>query len=210
MMPLAQQLLKMKSNHHKFIYLLILCFSLSAYSQQDKKETVFITKNDSVTTPPKEEFLYRQLALSVPIIGNRYYDPDLDDDGTQWYDVVMPDGVSAHLGYGLHYHSWVTLALNAGIDYTGRHKLVNAPVYASLMLNPHFGDDHSLILQGGYGYSFAIGRGSLSGTYQKYRLGIGFDDSYALFIEVNVNQFPLHGDPYAAYFNVGIMAFEFL
>jgi hypothetical protein len=195
----------------KILCCILLCFACAAASAQSKNsKTVYITRIDPEDKTPAEQIWFRHLSLSIPLRANPYRDFEYDTDGTQLGNLLIPNGISAHLGYGIHYRSKIGLSLNTGIDYTGYLRLVNVPVYGSLMLNPHISDESSIIIQGGYGYSFALGRGSLSGTYQKYRLGLGFDDSIVIYLEVNASNFSVHGYNTAANFCVGFMALDFL
>lgn len=197
--------------HLKIFFCLLFCLCCASLSAQSKKnKTVYITRIDPEEKTTANQIWFRHISLSVPLRANPYEDSEYNTDGTQLDDLFIPDGISAHLGYGIHYKSRVGFSLNTGIDYTNYLRLVNVPVYGSLMLNPHITDESSIIIQGGYGYSFALGRGSLSGTYQKYRLGLGFDDSIVIYLEVNASNFSVHGYNTAANFCIGLIALDFL
>lgn len=104
------------------------------------------------------------------------------------------DGLGAKFGYGFHYDKWIGLSGHTGIDYRIRQKLVSVPVYGLITLSPRLTDELGLLFQFGYGKSFAIGRGDLMGTYQKYRVGILIDDGISLFLDASLNGFKLKNE----------------
>ena len=54
-------------------------------------------------------------------------------------------------------------------------------------------DDKSILLQAGLGHSFAIGRGNLSGTYQKYRLGLVLGELLIIHADVSLFGYKVEG-----------------
>jgi hypothetical protein len=107
-----------------------------------------------------------------------------------------------------HLKKWVALSANTGVDWRIKQKLVSVPVYAALTLNPHFNKETSVMLQAGLGHAFAIGRGDLSGTYQKYRAGIFFND-ILIFADASMFGFPLEDTPEMGSFTLGISLLNF-
>lgn len=192
-----------------FSFLLAL-FVLQANGQNKNNTTVFITKPDTGERTFSSKYLFRQAAISFPIRRNPYRNDRTDDNRTQIYDVFLPDGISAHFGYGLHNKHWIGLCVNTGIDFVGQQKLVTIPLYGSLLLNPQIWDEHSILFQYGLGHTFAIGRGSLSGTYQKYRLGIVFKNELSLYIEINRYGFPIKDYKEAGNFSIGFSILDFM
>lgn len=178
--------------------------SICLHAQDKKPETIFKVTNEDVK-PDGEKHYFGQFSLSVPIRSNPYRDEYYsytDDNGNgaldagernySALDYVWPDGLSIHYGMGLHYKKWVGISANAGIDWLATGKLVTTPVYAALFFSPQFWDTTNLYLQAGYGYTFALGRGNLGGTYEKYRAGLNFDNDLVLYLEVNRYGFPLY------------------
>jgi hypothetical protein len=60
--------------------------------------------------------------------------------------------------------------------------LVCVPVYANFRLSPKVGKETRIYAQLGYGKSFAIGRGNLSGLYRKMSVGIENADGISIFV----------------------------
>jgi hypothetical protein len=69
---------------------------------------------------------------------------------------------------------------------------VTAPIFAEARLSPRVGDEVRLYFTGGFGHAFGIGRGNLSGNFQKYSIGLGNDEGSFFFIELSIYDFPLH------------------
>ncbi|AWH84076.1 hypothetical protein HYN59_02645 [Flavobacterium album] len=189
----------MAYNFKTVVSCLLFLTSFYCNAQDDeKKETVFITQSDP-GDKAVPEFYFGQLSLSTPLRGNPYRDEiraDYAARGEEYkptvLDYVLPNGLSAHIGFGVHYKSWIGFSTNTGIDWIATEKIVAAPVYGSIFFTPQIWEETNLYLQGGYGYSFALGRGDLSGAYQKYRLGLIFDNTGSIFLDVSMSNFPLH------------------
>jgi len=181
------------------------------YSQDDPKpETVFVTKPYE-GKPVKPFPLFGQLSISIPVRATpERSESDTYDDTNTVFDYILPDGLSAHFGYGIHHNNWVGLSADVGIDYIISEKLVTAPIYGSLFFSPKIWENTNIYLQAGYGKAFALGRGDLSGTYQKYRFGLIFDEHITLYIEGNYYGFPLHEMKEAGSINFGVSFFNFL
>lgn len=172
-----------------FLFTVILLTSFSCFSQNKKKpETVFITSSEPREKNKEKEgrgFMpFTQLSINMAVRGN----PEGGDgDGElELSDFVIPDGLEGHFGYGYLYNSWLGLSANTGIDTSISDKIVAVPIYAMLTLTVNAFDDSSIIVQAGLGHSFAIGRGDLSGTYQKYRLGLVVGEFRIIHLDVSL------------------------
>jgi hypothetical protein len=198
----------------KVLYIIIVTAASAGYSQT-KPETVFITVSDP-DEKPAPEYFFSQLAVSIPLRGNP---SNGQDDGYPYnggekpdetvFDYVLPDGLSAHMGYGVHFRSWVAISANAGIDWIASEKLVTAPVYMSLLFNPQIWEEYNVYLQAGYGKAFALGRGDLAGDYMKFRIGLVRDNEGSLFLDLSGYDFPLHGNVAVPVFSIGFSGFYF-
>lgn len=204
-MPFPHRILKMKS--------LLKIFALWAFipspcfAQDDKPETVFVSTPYN-GKPSMQLPWFGQLSVTIPVRATP--ERSSTNDTNSVFDYVLPDGLSANYGVGLHFNSWAGISGNAGIDWIGSEKLVVAPVYGSVMLNPTIYKEYSLLMQFGYGYSFALGRGDLNGTFQKYRIGLGVEDYLSLYVELNQYGFPLHDMDPAGSIGIGLCVFDFL
>jgi hypothetical protein len=191
---------------HKLFFILLLTGSC-AYAQTGT--TVFVTGEAKEVKKEKTPFFgeaaaFSTFSISIPIRGN---DSDSgDDEDRSWF---LPDGITAHGGFGVHATETFALSANAGIDGIISEKLVAAPVYASLLINPSVSDGASLYFQGGVGYAFALGRGDLSGVYQKYRIGFTNDEDKGVFIEVNSYGFGVYNNTNIYSINLGVSFFNF-
>ncbi|WP_294823848.1 hypothetical protein [uncultured Flavobacterium sp.] len=186
------------------------CLCCFGQVDDEKKETVFITYSEP-GDKPAAEFIFGQLSVSVPIRANPYTDEIREyyaQTGTEYkpsvLDYVIPNGVSANIGFGVHYKSWVGISANTGIDWLATEKLVYAPVYGSILFTPQLWDETNIYMQAGYGWSYAIGRGNLSGFYQKYRLGLLFDNTSSVFLDFSTSDFPIYEYKYAGSFSIGV------
>jgi hypothetical protein len=138
--------------------------------------------NSQVLEPTRIKPVFFQFDLSLPFVvnqdrGNNTLDSNKNND---WF---VPDGLGAKFGYGLQKDKWLGLSLHTGLDWNISEKLVAVPVYGNLRLSPYIGNDVRLVFQGGLGRGFALGRGSLSGLYQKFSIGLESDEDLNIFIE---------------------------
>ena len=144
---------------------------------------------------------YTQFEIAFPFIGNENrYDPV---SGTYDQPRIVIDGIGAKFGVGLHYNKWLGIAVHSGIDYKISAKLVAVPIYANLRIAPNFGNDSRLIVQAGYGFGTAIGRGNLSGEYAKCSLGFG-DSDRQIYVEYAKYGFSLDSPSDIYSFSLGI------
>jgi hypothetical protein len=196
---------------------LLLITSISCFSQDDteKKETVFVTYSEP-GDKPAPEFIFGQLSVSVPIRANpysdelrEYYAERGEDYSPSVLDYVIPNGLSANIGFGVHYKSWIGISANTGIDWLATEKLVYAPVYGSILFTPQLWEETNIYMQAGYGWSYAIGRGNLSGFYQKYRLGLIFDNTGSVFLDFSASDFPIYEYKYAGSISLGVAITNF-
>lgn len=133
---------------------------------------------------------YKQFDFAIALRGNQ--DNENDNSGTDENYWFLPDGVSGKIGFGFHQNRWLALGIHTGIDWQASEKLVAVPVFANVRVSPRIGENTRIYLQAGYGKSFAIGRGNLSGDYKKISLGIESADGVSLFIELAQHGFTLH------------------
>lgn len=124
-----------------------------------------------------------------------------DEDAPDWF---IPNGLNLAAGYGYQLKRLLCISINSGIDWRYDEKLWSVPVYGLVTLNTHPKKNTSLTLQAGLGYNFAIGRGNLNGTYQKYRLGISnFNKKFMIFTEVTRLGFAFSSDRQLSSFSIG-------
>ncbi|WP_338409563.1 hypothetical protein [uncultured Flavobacterium sp.] len=150
---------------------------------------------------------FTQFELTVPLKGNDTYG-EIDPNGNRSNYIIVPDGISTKFGFGIHFEKWIGLSLHSGIDWKITPKLVSTPVYAQITLNPLLGYDTRLLIQAGYGHSFAIGRGNLNGKYYKARLGVTTEDDLGIFIDVSSYGFAVKGTEMGS-FSLGFCIFVF-
>ncbi|TRW22322.1 hypothetical protein FMM05_17605 [Flavobacterium zepuense] len=203
---------------------LLLFFALASHAQITRDETVFITKGiPEGEKPPKEKPFFGQFSISIPLRANPYREDNIayvDDDqnGVNDYeedkysalDYILPDGLAVNAGYGVHLKKWLGVSANTGVEYSGTNKLVIAPVFGSVLFTPQLWEETNICLQYGYGYAFALGRGDLGGTYQKYRIGAIKDNEVSLYVEANLYAFPLHEYDRVGTICIGLAFFDFL
>ena len=149
----------------------IFCFSIG-FSQEKKV---------------KKHTDYIQFEVSFPLKGNNNRNEFLADgtknNNKNWF---LPDGLSSKIGYGFHKNKWVSIGIHSGLDWIASSKIVIAPVFGNLKISPKLSktNDNRLFLNAGYGKSFVIGRGGISGDYQKLGLGFQNNDDFSFFIEI--------------------------
>ncbi|MXN92120.1 hypothetical protein GR160_12875 [Flavobacterium sp. Sd200] len=186
---------------------LCLILLLSGLKASCQDTTVFITKDEE---PEKqkgsgffEEFgKFSMFTLSLPLRVNPEHGQNDNNSGnSNWF---LPDGLSAHGGFGTHVAESFIFSTNTGIDWHIATKLVSVPVYGSIVLTPSLSDKTSLLLQAGLGYTFAIGRGDVSGLYQKYRIGLTSENAAGIFAEVNFYGYAWKDAPQMGSINLGI------
>lgn len=176
----------------KIFFFLFTFLSITTFSQTqkdtitDKKSHLESYKEQEKSKPLSDNGQFFIFDISVPFRGNETYG-EIDENGNRSDYWFLPDGIGAKFGYGIHFSEWIGLSLNTGFDVVAQQKLFSVPVYASIVLTPRINDDVSLLFQYGFGKSFAIGRGNLSGFYNKFRVGVG--DEIIIFADVSLNGF---------------------
>ena len=150
------------------ISILTLLISLAGFSQETIQSLPFGN--------------FTQFELSVPLQGNKDRGEVYPDGRTNdsWF---LPDGVNANFGYGYHYKKWLGLSANSGIAMKLSEKLIMTPVFANLRIMPKIGEETRIGIDLGFGQTFALGRGDLSGTFKRIKLNLEADE-LQLFIEV--------------------------
>lgn len=129
----------------------------------------------------RKKLTFAQFDISLAFQPNEQFDqPTLNGEPRQ--SRFVPVGIASSIGYGIHYKQWLGLSANSGLIFIGNEKLVAVPAYLNLRLSPKISEDSRITLQYGLGQSFAIGRGSLNGTYQKISLGYENNDGNLIFL----------------------------
>lgn len=162
-----------------------------------------IVINADADPKPRNTWSYVKFDISTPLRDNPYrdeVDPETGETG-YWF---LPDGLSGRVGFGYNFNDFFTIGGATGIDWKSSHKIVTMPVFAEARLSPRVGDEIRLYLTGGFGHAFAIGRGNLSGNFQKYAIGIGNDEGSFFFIELSVYDFPIHEMPLYGSLSLGV------
>ncbi|EKT4552565.1 hypothetical protein ABF176_002192 [Flavobacterium psychrophilum] len=154
------------------ISLLFLLFNFCAFSQ-------------------KFDARYTQFEFSMPFKSNGLYG-STNSDGSRNDYLFIPDGLSAKIGYGIHYEENISFGLHSGIDWKINEKLVVAPIFLNTRLNLEVGQG-AIALQFGWGKALAIGRGNLSGTYRRFNIGYKNDDDLTLFADLSLYNFAISG-----------------
>lgn len=153
----------------------------------------------------KKKYTFSQFELSVPLSINPNRGKTEYDGQKQ--NFFIPDGISTKMGYGIHFNKWLLLSAHTGLDWKIKPKLVSVPLYGQLSLAPLIGEEVRLLLQAGYGQSFALGRGKLSGNYYKFRLGIGSEE-LSIFIDASLYGFYVYQVPMGS-FSIGVTVLNF-
>ncbi|GAA4047457.1 hypothetical protein [Flavobacterium chungnamense] len=177
----------------KIFFFLFTFLSITTFSQIqkdtiiDKKSHLESYLEQEKSKPLSENGQFFIFDISVPFRGNETYG-EIDENGNRSDYWFLPDGFGAKFGYGIHFSEWIGLSLNTGFDVIAQQKLFSVPVYASIVLTPSVSSESSILLQYGFGKSFAIGRGNLSGYYNKFRIGFG-DEEFLFFADLSLNGF---------------------
>lgn len=181
----------MKHNFH--LLLLLICFSSFA---QEIKDSEQIEK-------PKIKRTFLQFDASVPFAVNIHRGETYADGSknTAWF---LPNGLSGKFGFGIQQNKWIGVSLHTGIDWKIDEKLVAVPMFGNLRISPGLGNGSRITLQAGLGKGFALGRGNLVGTYQKYSIGIETDEDFILFAEVSGYDFKILNRTSVYSFSLGI------
>ena len=128
-------------------------------------------------------YTYTKFDFSIPLRVNQYQG-EINQYTGEKEPFFLLDGLSTRVGYGTHLHKWLALGINTGIDWKANECLVVVPVFATLKLSPLVGEETRIFIEPGYGRSFALGRGSLSGDFQKISLGIESNEGIGFYIEL--------------------------
>jgi hypothetical protein len=162
------------------IKFLILILLISAFSYSQDKN------GDEDKISPT----FFQFDLSLPLKSNTNRNNSSDNNSNNnWF---IPDGVGAKFGYGIQKDKWIGVSLHTGIDWKLNEKMVAIPIYGNLRLSPGFNNGTRITLQAGFGKGFALGRGNLSGKYQKISLGVETDADLIIFVELSEYDFKIN------------------
>jgi len=146
---------------------------------------------------------YTQFEITIPLKGNPNSN-EVYPDGRSNKTWFLPDGLSSKFGFGIHQNKWIALGIHSSIDWKATEQLVAIPIYGNIKLSPKVGDETRLFAQNGYGKSFAIGRGNLSGAYRKLSLGLQDSNDVAIFIEIAEHQLVFNKYPQINTVSLGI------
>ncbi len=142
-----------------------------------------IEKTIGTGIPQKDKLTFTQFDISLSFQPNDNYGQNNIYGQISEYR-FLPVGVASSIGHGIHVKQWIGLSANTGLIFIGNEKLVAIPVYGSLRFSPKLRDNARITLQYGLGQSFALGRGDLSGRYQKISLGIENNEGNILFVSI--------------------------
>ncbi len=167
-------------NHLLSCFIVVSCFNFG-FAQ---------TPPDLKKAPKKHVFL--QADFSVPLQANTLRNDNsyYEDEDDSWF---IPNGINAVFGIGVHHNQWIALSANTGICSLISNKLVTVPVFANFKLMPRIGDDFCFGADVGLGQSFALGRGRLSGTFQRYKIFVG-NNELQVFLEAQVHGYFVHDE----------------
>lgn len=161
---------------------------------------------DFTDKPAKKKNFFIQFQVSIPLQRNENYG-ELLQDGSKNSNWFLPDGINANMGFGIHLKKWLGISANGGIGMILSEKMIAAPIFSNLRVIPKIGEETHLGVELGLGHAFAIGRGNLSGTYQRAKLGIETND-LQLFLEVVSYGFKIQNNSQAS-FCIGISLLTF-
>jgi hypothetical protein len=129
-----------------------------------------------------------------------------DNNANSWF---LPDGMNAKFGYGIHHKHLIAIGLHTGIDWKGSEKLVAAPVFINLKISPKIGPETRILVQLGYGKSFALGRGNLTGEYRRLSLGIESAEKVSFFVALSQYGFTVNHTNQINSISIGLSVTDF-
>lgn len=194
-----------------FILFASLFISSVVFGQQKDDTTVFITSTEKLkTTKDKYEdgYFFSQYALTFSFVGN-------PDSGEYNYDtqenepMLMSEGLGGYASIGAHYHKWIGIAANTGLDYKFSYDLLSLPLYGSIISYLHFNDDSGFYLEGGYGATFSINKSLQPGNYQKYKLGVIIEERLSIYLDYSIIDFNQNQHNNVESFGIGISMINF-
>lgn len=157
-------------------------------------------------TEKSSDHFYTQFDVSLPFRGNpQRHENTTDEQKSPWF---LIDGIGTKFGVGVHFRQWIGIGVHGGIDGRISQKLVAVPIYANLHLAPKVGDDTRIVVETGYGFVTALGRGSLSGDYKRISIGFGTSD-ITVFAEYSQYGFSLNSPDKINAVSLGLSLFTF-
>ncbi|WP_310555339.1 hypothetical protein [Flavobacterium sp.] len=151
---------------------------------------------------------YTQFELSTPLKINSHRG-ETNADGSENEYFFLPDGLSAKIGYGIHFEEWVSVGFHTGIDWKAYEKLVAVPIFANFKLSPEITENGRIVLQFGIGKALTIGQKGKSGVYKRYNLGYQNSDGLLFFIDISTYNFSVNNSSSIGAFSVGIALVSF-
>lgn len=178
--------------HLKLIVFITFFSSALCFGQKDDDTTVFITSTEELKSKKdkyNEGHFFTQYALSMAFVGNpnsgEYNEVTQDNE-----PIIMMGGLGGYASIGAHYHKWIGVAVNTGLEWRESHDLTSAPVYGTVISYLHFNEDSGIYLEGGYGAVFGINKSKVWGDYQKYKLGVIIQDHVSIFLDYSIQDYP--------------------
>lgn len=134
---------------------------------------------------PEKRITYLFFGISVPL--RTHLDSEAAVNNSRW----MLDGIQTRFGGGIHYNRWLGIGLHVATEWRISESLITVPIYMNVRIAPQITEDVRFYIQPGYGASFALGRGSLSGDYSKISIGLEQDDALSIYAEFSQYGFSL-------------------
>lgn len=160
----------------------------------------FCTANFAQKVDKKaNEFTFSQFEILTPL----KYNSERVDKDEYWF---LPDGLQARYGFGVDENETFGASVMLGLDWKAKQKMVNLPVFVNLRFSPELGNGN-LFLEYGIGKAFALGRGDLSGLFQRYKLGYG-NLKTSLFLELSNYGYKINNEK-LVYISIGISVSKF-
>src|SRR5688572_5706665 len=120
----------MRSSLKFFVFIALFCSSF-CFAQKDDDTTVFITSTEKLKTTKdkyEEGYFFTQYAVSMAFVGNpnsgEYNEVTQENE-----PIIMMGGLGGYASIGAHYHKWIGVAVNTGIEWRESHDLTSVPVY---------------------------------------------------------------------------------
>jgi hypothetical protein len=159
----------------KYKFYLIFFYGCSFFAQEDKTTYTTIEEKKQKSIP-----FFTQFDANIPFRLNENRGEIINGSRNNYW--FLPNGLCVSAGFGIQQQKWIAISAHSGLDWLGTQKLVAVPLYINFRISPRIYEDSRLVLQAGFGRGFALGRGDLSGAFQKYSLGFENDDDLNIYI----------------------------
>ncbi|MEO5777014.1 MAG: hypothetical protein ABIQ27_08910 [Flavobacterium sp.] len=161
------------------------------------------TESSDKSKDDESSYTYTKFDFSIPLRVNQHYG-EVDQYTGEKEPFFLFDGLSGRVGYGTHLHKWLALGINIGMDWKANESLVVVPVFGTIKISPKVGEETRIFIEPGYGKAFALGRGDLSGEFEKLSLGIETEDGLGLYFELCQYGFSKNGKDKIGSLSLGI------